>query len=62
MLQEIEALVARLDKTYTRYKIEINVEKTKLMINSVSAIQREIKVEGQKLVIVTNFRHLGTVV
>ena len=58
MLQEIEALVARLDKTYTRYKIEINVKKAKLMINSVSGIQREIKVEGQKLVTVTSFKHL----
>ena len=31
--QELEALVESLDKTCTRYKMEISVEKTKLMIN-----------------------------
>ena len=45
--KEVEALVERLDKTCTRYKIEISAEKTKLMTNSASGIQREIKVIGQ---------------
>ena len=45
--QEVEALVESLDKTCTRYKIEISAEKTKLMTNSASDIQREIKVIGQ---------------
>ena len=43
--QEREALVASLDKTCTRYKIEISAEKTKLMTNSTNGIQREIKVK-----------------
>ena len=47
--QELEALVESLDKTCTRYKMEISVEKTKLMTNSANGIQREIKVKGQKL-------------
>ena len=47
--QELEALVESLDKTCTRYKIEISAEKTKLMTNSANGIQREIKVKGQKL-------------
>ena len=47
--QELEALVESLDKTCTRYKMEISAEKTKLMTNSASGIQREIKVKGQKL-------------
>ena len=39
--QELEALVESLDKTCTRYKMEISAEKTKLMINSANGIQRE---------------------
>ena len=47
--QELEALVESLDKTCTRYKMEISAEKTKLMTNSANGIQREIMVKGQKL-------------
>ena len=47
--QELEALVESLDKTCTRYKMEISAEKTKLMTNSANGIQREIKVKGQTL-------------
>ena len=36
--QELGALVESLDKTCTRYKTEISVEKTKLMTNSVNGI------------------------
>ena len=42
--------------------MEISAEKTKLMTNSVSGIQREIKVKGQKLGTVTSFKYLGAVV
>ena len=45
--QELEGLVENLDKTCTRYKMEISAEKTKLMINSVNGIQREIKMKEQ---------------
>ena len=58
--QEVEALVESLDKTCTRYKMEISAEKTKLMTNSANGIQREIKVKGQKLG--TSFKYLGAVV
>ena len=54
-VQEFEALAERLDKTCTRYKIEISAEKTKLT-NSADGIQREIKVKGQKLGTVTSFK------
>ena len=47
--QELEALVESLDKTGTRYKMEISAEKTKLTINCANGIQREIKVKEQKL-------------
>ena len=60
--QELEALVESLDKTCTRYKMEVNAEKTKLMTNSANGIQREIKVKGQKLGTVTSFKYLGSVV
>ena len=52
--QELEALVESLDKTCTRYKMEISAEKTKMMTNSANGIQREIKVKGQKQVTVTS--------
>ena len=42
--------------------MEISAEKTKLMTNSASGIQREIKIKGQKLGTVTSFKHLGAVV
>ena len=60
--QELEALVESLDKTCTRYKMEISAEKTKLMTNSANGIQREIQVKGQKLGTVTSFKYLGAVV
>ena len=60
--QELEALVESLDKTCTRYKMEISVEKTKLMTNSANGTQREIKVIGQKLGTVTSFKYLRAVV
>ena len=55
------ALVESLDKTCTKYKMEISAEKTKLMTNNVNGIQREINVKGQKLGTVTNFKYLGAV-
>ena len=36
---ELEALAESLDKTCTRYKMEISAEKTKLMTNSADNIQ-----------------------
>ena len=60
--QELEALVESLDKTCTRYKMEISAEKTKLMTNSANGTQREIMVKGQKLGTVRSFKYLGAVV
>ena len=56
--QEQEALVKSLDRTYTKYKMEISAEKTKLMTNNASGIQREIKVKGPTLGTVTRFKYL----
>ena len=63
--QELEALVKSLGKTFTRYKMYkmmVSAEKTKLMTNRANDIQREIKVKGQKLGTITNFKYLGAVV
>ena len=38
--QELEALVESLNKTCTKYKIEIRAEKTKVMANSANGIER----------------------
>ena len=42
--------------------MEICAERTKLMTNSANAIQREIKVKGQKIEKVTGFKNLGNFV
>ena len=60
--QELEALAESLDKTCTRYKMEISTKKTKLMTNSANGTQREIKVKGQMLGSVTSFKYLGAIV
>ena len=49
--QELETLVENLDKTCTRYKMEINADKN-------NATQRKIKVKRQKLGTGTTFKYL----
>ncbi len=60
--EEPANLVERLDKASTAYGTEIGAEKTKLMTNNTSAINTEIKANGQKLETVTSFKYLGSVV
>ena len=55
-------LVERLDKASTVFGMEISAEKTKLIRNNTSGIKKEIKVNGQKLETVTNFKYLGSVI
>ena len=42
--------------------MDISAEKTKLMTNNTSGINKEIKVNGQKLETVTRFKYLGSVI
>ena len=42
--------------------MEISAEKTKLITNNNSGINKEIKINGQKLETVTSFKYLGSVV
>ena len=55
-------LVERIDKASTAYGMEISAEKTKLMTNNDTGINKDIKVKGQKLETVTSFKYLGSVV
>ena len=60
--EELANLVKRLDKASTAYSMEISAEKTKLVTNNTSSIDKEVKVNGQKLETVTSFKYLGSVV
>ena len=42
--------------------MEISAEKTKLMTNNTSSINKEMKVNGQKLETVTSTKYLGSVI
>ena len=42
--------------------MEISAEESKLMTNNTSAINTEIKENGQKLETVTSFKYLGSVI
>ena len=59
--EELANLVECFDKASTAYSMEIRAEKTKLMTNNTSGINTEIKVSGQRLETVTNFKYLGSV-
>ena len=60
--EELANFFERLDKASTAYGMEISAEKTKLMTNNTSGINTEIKINGQKLETVTNFKYLGSVI
>ena len=55
-------LVDRLDTTTTSYKMEIGPDKTKVMTNNPNGFQREIKIKGQRLGVVENFKYLGAII
>ena len=52
----------RLDTTTTRYKMEIGPDKTKVMTKNPNGFQREIKLKGQRLEEVENFKYLGAII
>ena len=60
--EELANLAEPLDIASTAYGLEISAEKTKLMTNNTSGINPEVKVNGQKLEILTNFKYLGSVI
>ena len=54
---EEEEEIDRLNTTTTRYKIEIGSDTTKVMTNNPNGFQREIKIKGQRLEAVENFKY-----
>ena len=60
--EEAGVLVDRLDTTTTRHKTEIGPDKTKVMTNNPNGFQREIKIKGQRLEEVENFKCLGAII
>ena len=60
--EEAGVLVDRLDTTTTRYKMEISPDKTKMMTNNPNGFQREIKIKGQRLEELENFKYLGAII
>ena len=49
-------------RTTTRYKMEIGPDKTKVMTNNPNGFQREIKIKGQRLEEVENFKYFGAII
>ena len=60
--EEAGILIDRLDRTTTRYKMEIGPDKTKVMTNNPNGFQREIKLKGQRLEEVENYKYLGAII
>ena len=60
--EETGVLIDRLDRTTTRYKMEIGPDKTKVMTNNPNGFQREIKIKGQRLEEVENFKYLWAII
>ena len=55
-------LVDRLDTTTTRYKMAIGPDKTEVMTNNPIGFQREIKIKGQRLEEVENFKYFRAII
>ena len=60
--EEAGVLVGHLNTTTTRYKIKISPDKTKVMTNNPNGFHREIKIKGQRLEEVENFKYLGAII
>ena len=60
--EETGVLVDRLYSTTTRYKMEVGPDKTKVMTNNPNGPQTEIKIKGQRLEEVKNFKYLGAII
>ena len=60
--EEAGVLIDHLDRTTTRYKMEIGPDTTKVMTNNPNGFQREIKIKDQRLEEVENFKYLGEII
>ena len=60
--KEAGVLADRLDRTTTRYKMEIGPGKTNVMTNNPNGFHREIEIKGHRLEEVENFKNLGAII
>ena len=60
--EEAGVLIDRLDRTTTRYKMEIGRDKTKVVTNNPNGFRREIKIKGQRLEEVEKFKFLAAII
>ena len=60
--EEAGVLVDRLDTNTTRYKMKIWSRQDEVMTNNPNVFQREIKIKGQRLEAVENFKYLGAII
>ena len=60
--EEAGVLVDHLDTTTTKYEMEIGPDKTKVMTNNPNYFQREVKIKGQRLEEVENFKLLAAII
>ena len=60
--EEAGVLIDGLDRTTTRNKMENGPDKTKVMTNNPNGFQRGIKIKGQRLEDVENFKYLGAII
>ena len=60
--EEAGVLVDRLDTSIGRYEMRIGPDKTKVMTNNPNGFQREIKIKGERLEEVENFKYLGSII
>ena len=57
-----EVMVDRLDTTTRGYKMEIGPDKIKVITNNPNDFQREVKIRGQRLEAMENFKCLGSII
>ena len=60
--EEAGVLIDCLDRTTIRFKMEIGPDKTKMLTNNPNGFRREIKIKGQRLEEVENFKYLGAII
>ena len=60
--EEAGVQLGRLYKSTTRYKIEIGPGRTKMITNNPNDVQREIKIKGQRLEVLKNFKYHGAII
>ena len=60
--EELAKLVEHLNKAHTAYGMEISAEKTMFMTHRTSSINKEIKINGEKLETVGSVKFLDSVV